>query len=244
MLRSCARAVPHRPPATTRRPPLPSSASSGRGDAGRHHPQAHPLRARSSPAHRSASRCRGGAGRWAIRWAKPCRIGPHQAQRRALTDATIWADLQAIRGLDAPRTPCFTRERTLVRNQPRPSRKGPISRHFVSRRAAPPIQPRLGVSTLTTPVAGYGRQVSGSPSVVSSDTRGVAGSNPATPIVVREGAAGCGHRHATRQHRRRCRVLHRCRSDAGPIARRRTPAPRSMKILGSKAPSGPVRTVG
>jgi hypothetical protein len=115
------RAVTHQAPATTRRPPLPSSASSGHGDTARHDPQAHRLRARSSPAQRSASRCRGGAGRWAIHWAKPCRIGPYQSQRRVLSGATDWANLQVFRRLGASRTPCFTRERSQVRNPPRPS---------------------------------------------------------------------------------------------------------------------------
>jgi hypothetical protein len=73
----------------------------------------------------------GGSRRWAIRWAKPCRIGPYQDQRLALTGLTIWPDLQVFHRPEGPRTPCFTRERTLVRNQPRPSRKGRISRHFV-----------------------------------------------------------------------------------------------------------------
>jgi len=31
-----------------------------------------------------------GSRRWAIRWAKPCRIGRYQAERRALTGANIW----------------------------------------------------------------------------------------------------------------------------------------------------------
>jgi hypothetical protein len=63
-----------------------------------------------------------GSRRWAIRWAKLCRIGPYQAQRRAPTVATIWADLQVFRDPIAPQTPCFTRERPVVRNHPRPSK--------------------------------------------------------------------------------------------------------------------------
>jgi hypothetical protein len=122
IVRSCAGAVTHRAPATPRRSPLPSSASSGHGDTARHDLRVYPLRTRSSRAQRSFSRCRGGAGRWAIRWAKPFRIGPYQAQRRASTVATSWADLQVFLCLKRQRTPCFTRERTLVRNQPRPSK--------------------------------------------------------------------------------------------------------------------------
>ena len=107
-------------PTTRRRPPLPSSAGSGHGDTGRRDPRAHRLRPRSSPGQRSASRYRGRGGRWVIRWAEPCRIGPYQARPRAFCGATVWADLQAFRRLDAPRTPCFTRERSQVRNPPRP----------------------------------------------------------------------------------------------------------------------------
>jgi len=117
------RAVMHQARATTRRRPLPSSTSSGHGDTARHDPQVQRLRARPSPAQRSACRCRGGAGRWAIRWVAPCRIGPYQAQRRALTGATVWSALQVFRRLGALRTPCFTRERSQVRNPPRPSKR-------------------------------------------------------------------------------------------------------------------------
>jgi hypothetical protein len=119
-LRPC-RAVTHQAPATTRRRRPQLSTSSGHGDTARHDPHAHRLRARSSPAQRSASRCRSGGGRWAIRWAKPSGIGPNQAQRWAHMVATCLADLQAFRGLRAQRTPCFTRERSPVRSQPRPS---------------------------------------------------------------------------------------------------------------------------
>jgi hypothetical protein len=69
----------------------------------------------------------GGSRRWAIRWAKPRRIGPYQAQRRTLTGATVWPKLQVFRRLKAPRTPCFTRERSQVRNPPRPSARKPRS---------------------------------------------------------------------------------------------------------------------
>jgi hypothetical protein len=124
---------------------LPLSTSSRHGDDARHDPQAHRLRARSSPARRSASRWRGGAGRWAIHWAKPRRTGPYQPQRRALTVGAICADLQAFRGLRGPRTPCFTRERTLVRNQPRPSERCSFAGTFVRRRRPATLRPRLGV---------------------------------------------------------------------------------------------------
>jgi hypothetical protein len=135
------RAVTHQAPATTRRRRLPLSTSSGHGYTARHDPQAHRLRARSSPAQCSASRCGGGAGRWAIRWATPCRIGPYQAQRRAPTVATVLAGLQAFRGLSAPRTPCFTRERSQVRNPPRPSTELPANQHVSPARASADSRP-------------------------------------------------------------------------------------------------------
>jgi hypothetical protein len=130
VLRSCAGAVTQHAPAARRRPTPPSSAPSGHGDTGRHGSQAHRLPCRSSPEQRTGSRCRG-AGRWAIRWAKPRRIGPYQAQCQALSGAADWAYLQVCRRLGAPRMPCFTRERPVVRNHPRPSRRVAISRHFV-----------------------------------------------------------------------------------------------------------------
>jgi hypothetical protein len=103
---------------TTRRPSRPLCPSSGDDPASR----------RPHAGGRDRDRCGrdlpglAGRSRWAIRWAKPCRIGPYQAQRRAPNRATVWADLQAFRRLKAPRTPCFTRERTVVRNHPRPSK--------------------------------------------------------------------------------------------------------------------------
>jgi hypothetical protein len=78
--------VTHQPLVTTRRPPLPSSASSGRGDTGRHGPWPHRSRCRSSPAQRIASRGRDGARRWVIRWAEPAvrgRIRPNAEHLRA-----------------------------------------------------------------------------------------------------------------------------------------------------------------
>ena len=116
------RAVTLQAPATTRRRRLPLSTSSGRGGTASQDRQAHRLRARSSPAQRSASPCRGGAGRWPFVGPNPAvsgRIRPNAGHLRP----HIWLDLQAFRGLSASRTPCFTRERTLVRNQPRPSER-------------------------------------------------------------------------------------------------------------------------
>jgi hypothetical protein len=79
------RAVTHQPPATTRHLPLPSRRPLDTAIPRATTRRRTGLRARPSPARRHASRCRGGAGRWAIRWAKPRRIGPYQAQRRAVT---------------------------------------------------------------------------------------------------------------------------------------------------------------
>jgi hypothetical protein len=130
-------------PATTRRSSLPSGASARGCDTGRDRPQAPGLRSRPSPARGIASRCRAGASRWAIRWAKPSRIGPYQAQRLALTGAGIWPDLQVFRRVEAPRTPCFTRERPLVRNQPRPSKRCHLAGTFAVRSP----EPRLAGAT-------------------------------------------------------------------------------------------------
>jgi hypothetical protein len=127
ILRSCAGAVTHRASERTGRPRPPSKASSGHDDTVRRGSQARRSRPRSSPAQRVAARCRGGAGRWAIRWAKPSRIGRYHAQHRALAGLTIWPDLQVFRRSNGPRTPCFTRERSQVRNPPRPSEKWPLA---------------------------------------------------------------------------------------------------------------------
>jgi hypothetical protein len=127
MLRSCAGAVTHHPLATTRHPPLPSSASSGPGDTWRHGRRPHGSRWRSSPAQRVASRGREGERRWVIRWAEPCRTGPYQAQRRARRASMTLPCLQVFRRVDALRTPCFTRERSQVRNPPRPSSELPAN---------------------------------------------------------------------------------------------------------------------
>ena len=62
-----------------------------------------------------------GSRRWAIRWAKRSRIGPYQARRHAPASLRYVACLQAFSRSMLPRTPCFTRERSQVRNPPRPS---------------------------------------------------------------------------------------------------------------------------
>ena len=113
----------HRTELTTRRRSRPSCPSSGGDSSGR-----------GLPAGRGDQDRRGhylprrgvvrGSRRWAIRWAEPSRIGPYQAQRRARTGGNVPADLQVFLRLRRPRMPCFTRERSLVRTQPRPSSKG------------------------------------------------------------------------------------------------------------------------
>jgi hypothetical protein len=80
--------------ASTTRNDSPSAAGVGHVLCARRHwearpPRRHPSRCRSSPAQRIASRGRDGARRWAIRWAKPCRIGPYRAERRAPASSTI-----------------------------------------------------------------------------------------------------------------------------------------------------------
>jgi hypothetical protein len=126
ILRSCAiasrREMTYRTHPTTRRP-SPSPCRSSGGDSAHRRPDAgardRDRRGRDLPPPCPAP----GTRRWAIRWAKPRRIGPYQAQRGAPVGATIWPDLQAFLCLKTQRTPCFTRERTLVRNQPRPSER-------------------------------------------------------------------------------------------------------------------------
>jgi hypothetical protein len=126
ILRSCAagsqREMTYRTHPTTRRP-SPSPCRTSGDDPAHRRPDArardHDRRGRDLPPPCPAS----GTRRWAIRWAKPSRIGRYQAQRRARSCATVCLDLQAFRRLKAPRTPCFTRERSQVRNPPRPSQK-------------------------------------------------------------------------------------------------------------------------
>jgi hypothetical protein len=115
------RVMTHRAHSRTRRQSRLRCPSSGDGSA-RRRPDAggcdRDRRGRDLPSLGVA----GGPRRWAIRWAKPSRIGPYQARRRALTGANIWSVLQVFHRLEAPRTPCFTRERSQVRNPPRPFR--------------------------------------------------------------------------------------------------------------------------
>jgi hypothetical protein len=59
--------------------------------------------------------------RWAIRWAKPGRIGPYRAHHHSPASLPDIAYLQVLSGSTPPRTPCFTRERSQVRHPPRPS---------------------------------------------------------------------------------------------------------------------------
>jgi hypothetical protein len=116
---------------TTRRPSCPPCPSFGHDSASRR-PHAggcdRGRRGREVPRLDLASRSR----RWAIRWAKRRRIGPYQAHRESPTGAASCLDLQAFRCRERQRTPCFTRERTVVRNHPRPSSKGLVSRHFAA----------------------------------------------------------------------------------------------------------------
>jgi hypothetical protein len=100
------------------------------GDMGRQCPRARRSRSRSSPVRRITSRSRRGAGRWVIRWAKPGRIGPYQAHPRTLLTSRVWYDLQVFPCLKARRTPCFTRERSQVRNPPRTCPKSPAGTRF------------------------------------------------------------------------------------------------------------------
>jgi hypothetical protein len=124
ILRSCGagsqREMTCRTHPTTRRPSPSPSWSSG-DDSAHRRPDAHArdrdCRGRDLPPPCPACE----PLRWAIRWAKPSRIGPYQAQPGASVGMALWLDLQAFLGLKRQRTPCFTRERTLVRNQPRPS---------------------------------------------------------------------------------------------------------------------------
>jgi hypothetical protein len=86
-----------------------------------------------------------GPRRWAIRWAKPGRIGPYRAHHHSPAMLPDIAYLQVLSGSTRPRTRCFTRERTLVRNQPRPSRKGRICRAFLAGGVRHTGRPRVRV---------------------------------------------------------------------------------------------------
>jgi hypothetical protein len=86
--RASHRALTHRTHPTTRRlsrlpcPPCRHGPASRRPDLGGCDSD---RRGRNLPSLGLA----GSSRRWAIRWAKPCRIGPYQAQRRVLTFATV-----------------------------------------------------------------------------------------------------------------------------------------------------------
>ena len=62
-----------------------------------------------------------GSCRWAIRWAKPGRIGPYRAHLHTPATLPTLQYLQVFSTSMPPQTPCFTRERSPVRTQPRPS---------------------------------------------------------------------------------------------------------------------------
>jgi hypothetical protein len=82
-----------------------------------------------------------GHRRWAIRWATRSRTGlylAHSAPPATLSDAV---NLQVLSGSMPSRTPCFTRERSQVRNPPRPSWESPAQAGFL----------RLGGSALDAP---------------------------------------------------------------------------------------------
>jgi hypothetical protein len=98
-----------------------------------------------------------GSRRWAIRWAKPGRIGPYRAHHHSPATLPDIAYLQVLSGSTPPRTPCFTRERSQVRNPPRPSSELPAKRPFFwppadldSRPVAAPNEP-LGHSLGQSP---------------------------------------------------------------------------------------------
>jgi hypothetical protein len=134
ILRSCGagsqREMTFQTHPTSRRPPPSPSWSSG-DDSAHRRPDA---RARDRD-------CRGrdlpppcpacGRRRWAIRWAKPSRLGPYQAQPGASVGVAIWPDLQAFLCLKRRRTPCLTRERSQLRNPPRPSSRRPANAGFL-----------------------------------------------------------------------------------------------------------------
>jgi hypothetical protein len=131
--------------ASTTRNDTPSTAAVERVLWARRHREARPLAAPvavpivARATHRLSRS--GWARRWVIRWAEPGRTGPYQAQRRAPARATILAHLQVFRRVDAPRTPCFTRERSQVRNPPRPSSEVPVNQHVSPARASTDVGP-------------------------------------------------------------------------------------------------------
>jgi hypothetical protein len=112
-----------------RRPPSPRDGSTSCRSCSRDHERPGPC-----------ARARGlacGPRRWAIRWATPGPTRPYQAEREAPISTPICACLQGVVGLNGQRTPCFTRERSQVRNPPRPS---PGSRSTA--RIFTPLRPR------------------------------------------------------------------------------------------------------
>jgi hypothetical protein len=127
ILRSCAagsqRVTMHRADPTTRRPsraPYPSprdDLASGRPDVGggdrdRRGRYVHP--------HGLAR----GSRRWAIRWAKPRRIGPYQARRETPCGLAVTAVAGVFARERRDERHASPRERTVVRNHPRPISKG------------------------------------------------------------------------------------------------------------------------
>jgi hypothetical protein len=158
-----------------------------------------------------------GSRRWAIRWAKPCRIGPYQAQRRARTGASIWSDLQVFRRVKGPRTPCFTRERTLVRNQPRPSERcsfagtsseSPCGRATAETRCFVPHQSSRSLRTADERICRASSRLARERSPVRTQPR-PSSSSDKVPRWVRARTWNAGARAWLPR-------LRGCRSDAGP----------------------------
>jgi hypothetical protein len=92
-----------------------------------------------------ARRLARGSRRWAIRWAKPGRIGPYRAHHHSPATLPDIAYLQVLSGSTPPRTPCFTRERSLIRTQPRPLRRPCRARRERATTKASLRGPRRGV---------------------------------------------------------------------------------------------------
>ena len=86
-----------------------------------------------------------GSCRWAIRWAKPGRIGPYRAHLHTPATLPTLQYLQVFSTSMPPQTPCFTRERSPVRTQPRPSSSDKVSSGTAPtwNAAATPRLPRL-----------------------------------------------------------------------------------------------------